>query len=413
MASYGGSAASLQRRSDQGQQPSHIYQIDFAAVASGKRIASTKRRVRWRFGFASNEALQQGKTGMECRGDEHDITLVWSITSGKRLVLADGHEVHFSNSRSGIFDFSWTMKGGHVMKIVAHASPPLSEKPGFRQYDFFVDGQSFFSFPKMFRMGMKDTGRNYGYSEASAALGGYSRNDRLSQEEADIERAIKASLMDSGTAHNNSQHKDEIADLLDFGTDPIVEVAPTPTPVPATGGQQVPDFSSFYPSNFAPPVVTSNPFGQQNQPVNRDRVGSVSSHISAPPPSTNNMINNDSNSVFSAPNNTSFVSSNPFDVASSPAQQPPYGSNMQGSKPAMQTNQPVSNAVVMHPQQQTGNYGYNNYNYQQQPPPLAHHQQQTQQGYGVPPPLPHQQNGYGQQAYYQQQQGQQNQYYGR
>ena len=47
MASYGGGAASLQRRSDQGQQPSHIYQIDFAAVASGKRIASTKRRVRW------------------------------------------------------------------------------------------------------------------------------------------------------------------------------------------------------------------------------------------------------------------------------------------------------------------------------------------------------------------------------
>jgi hypothetical protein len=30
----------------QAKQP-QVYQIDFTAVASGKRIASTKRRVRW------------------------------------------------------------------------------------------------------------------------------------------------------------------------------------------------------------------------------------------------------------------------------------------------------------------------------------------------------------------------------
>lgn len=30
----------------QARQP-QVYQIDFTAVASGKRIASTKRRVRW------------------------------------------------------------------------------------------------------------------------------------------------------------------------------------------------------------------------------------------------------------------------------------------------------------------------------------------------------------------------------
>jgi hypothetical protein len=85
---------------------------------------------------------------------EHDVTIVWSITSGKRLVLADGQEVHYSNSRNNIFDFSWTMRGNHVLKVVAHASPPLSAQPGFRQYDFFVDGQSFFTFPKVFRLGL-------------------------------------------------------------------------------------------------------------------------------------------------------------------------------------------------------------------------------------------------------------------
>lgn len=46
------------------------------------------------------------------------------------------------------------MRGNHVLKIVAHASPPLSAAPGFRQYDFFVDGQSFFTFPKVFRLGL-------------------------------------------------------------------------------------------------------------------------------------------------------------------------------------------------------------------------------------------------------------------
>ena len=98
--------------------------------------------------------MAAGETGTSCRGEEHDITLVWSITSGKRLVLADGQEVHYSSSRNSIFDFSWTMRGNHVLKIVAHASPPLSPTPGFRQYDFFIDGQSFFSFPKVFRLGM-------------------------------------------------------------------------------------------------------------------------------------------------------------------------------------------------------------------------------------------------------------------
>jgi hypothetical protein len=46
------------------------------------------------------------------------------------------------------------MRGNHVLKIVAHASPPLSPTPGFRQYDFFIDGQSFFTFPKVYRLGM-------------------------------------------------------------------------------------------------------------------------------------------------------------------------------------------------------------------------------------------------------------------
>ena len=105
-----------------------------------------------RFGFTNLEALEAGLTGQECRGEEHDISLVWSIASGKRVVHVDQQEVHYSNSRNSTFEFSWTMRGNHVLKIVAHASPPISATPGFRQYDFFVDGLSFFSFPKVYRL---------------------------------------------------------------------------------------------------------------------------------------------------------------------------------------------------------------------------------------------------------------------
>jgi hypothetical protein len=38
-----------------------VYQIDFTAVASGKRIASTKRRVRWYVLGGTSSAL-----GLEC-----------------------------------------------------------------------------------------------------------------------------------------------------------------------------------------------------------------------------------------------------------------------------------------------------------------------------------------------------------
>jgi hypothetical protein len=112
-------------------------------------ITSTRR-----FGFANAQALARGQTGTACRGSEHEVTFIWSITSGKCVVMADGQEVHYSTTRSSVFDYSWTMKGNHILKIVAHANPPLSQTPNFRQYDFFVNGQSFFTFPKVFRLGL-------------------------------------------------------------------------------------------------------------------------------------------------------------------------------------------------------------------------------------------------------------------
>jgi hypothetical protein len=137
-----------------------VYQVDWKNEASGKRMSATKRRVRFRFGFSNRQAISEGCTGSECRGEEHEVLLVWSLTSGKRLVLADGQQVHFSFGKrtDGRFETSWTMSGGHLFKLVAHAAPPLFATPdGFRQFDFGVDGCSFFDMPKIFELGMRNS----------------------------------------------------------------------------------------------------------------------------------------------------------------------------------------------------------------------------------------------------------------
>ena len=137
-----------------------VYQIDCQIAASGKRVSTTKRRVRFRFGFSNREAVAKGCTGTDCRGEEHEINLVWSLTSGKRTVTADGQEVHFSAGRRDTkFETSWSMAGGHIMKLVAYAAPPLFPQPGFRQYDLQIDGLSFFEIPRIYELGVVDAVR--------------------------------------------------------------------------------------------------------------------------------------------------------------------------------------------------------------------------------------------------------------
>lgn len=188
-----------------------------------------------RFGFANPEALANGQTGTACRGEEHDVTIVWSITSGKRLVLCDGQEVNYSNSRTNVLEFSWTMKGNHVLKVLAHASPPMQVNPGFRQYDFFVDGQTFFNFPKVFRLGLDaNDPRTAGSPRSSASLAGRGRPHTGSanivqieaphnpdEEEAYLREAIKNSLQETqGPAPRGAQAPPSSGDLLDFSAPP-------------------------------------------------------------------------------------------------------------------------------------------------------------------------------------------------
>jgi len=135
------------------------YQIDFASAATGKNIAATKRRIRWRFGFASPAAVNEGLSGVDCRGEEHEVVLVWSVSSGKRLLMVDGNEVHYSFNKESKFEFSWMLRGNHTAKVVAHANAGVfGNKKGWKQFDFSLDGCSYFDFPKIYELGMTAKG---------------------------------------------------------------------------------------------------------------------------------------------------------------------------------------------------------------------------------------------------------------
>lgn len=134
-----------------------VYQVDCNVRNTGKTVAVTKRRVTWKFGVANPSALAEGKTGVECRGHEHEIKLIWSITSGKRSVVFDGQEVHFSQGkplRENKFCFQWS-EWGHSFYMIAHVAPPIPKSTDFKMFDLLIDGQSFAVYPKIYQLGQE------------------------------------------------------------------------------------------------------------------------------------------------------------------------------------------------------------------------------------------------------------------
>ena len=167
----------------------------------------------------------------------------------------DGKEIHYASSRTSVMDHSWSTKGNHVMKVVCHAAAPMSATPGFRQYDMFIDGQSFFTMPKVYELGVRGVTdrapvRPYGqidhsYGGGDAAYYGSTPPgpplhipSSREEEEEELQRAIKASLQES-RAHLSERSTDvrtieaPTSDLLDFGV--AGSDAPTP-PISAPHG---------------------------------------------------------------------------------------------------------------------------------------------------------------------------------
>jgi len=136
------------------------YQINYRAKRAGKHISASKRRITFQFGFSSAAAIAAGRTEVECRGEEHEVVLVWSHITGKRQLFMDGREIHMSKAARGNtkFEYSWGIPGNHVLKIAANGTPSSSSQQamGRRQFQFELDGMSFFEFARIYELGRGD-----------------------------------------------------------------------------------------------------------------------------------------------------------------------------------------------------------------------------------------------------------------
>jgi hypothetical protein len=210
-----------------------VYQIDCQMTKKGRTFAGTKRRVCWRFGFANRSAVDAGQTGTDCRGEEHEVVLVHSITSGKQLVLADGHEVHWSKSSRRMFDkfeCCWTMAGGHELSVVAHTSAPLFEKSGFRQFDLQIDGVSFWDMPKMFQLGMESGAerkriRSAPATAALASLNGIHYHDMEAPQPEESDLLSVSSL----THHSLFRSQPQLSTLVGSSSATPRSISPSPS----------------------------------------------------------------------------------------------------------------------------------------------------------------------------------------
>lgn len=91
--------------------------------------------------------MREGKSGRDCRGEEHEIELVWSVNSGKTRVFWNGINISHYFREEQLFEevnFSWEARSGERFQIIAFEK----SREFAQQYDLLIDGVSFFSLPQ-------------------------------------------------------------------------------------------------------------------------------------------------------------------------------------------------------------------------------------------------------------------------
>ena len=203
----------------------------------------------------------------------------------------------------------------------------MSGTPGFRQYDLFIDGQSFFTMPKAYELGIR--GQIPSHARVPGSYGGYNGSgvrgpSTREQEDADLQRAISASLQESRQFLANKERDEKTAaapapvataGLMDFAG----QQGP---PQPATADSQtVMSYNTVPPSygyGAPPPQYASPPPQNPYQPAPAFAAQPPPPAYQTPPASSNALV-------------PSAQPSNPYGA-------PPYGS----APPAQQPPAPVA-----------------------------------------------------------------------
>jgi len=143
-----------------------VYQVSITAFDCGRNIPKSKRCIRWRFGFPDKEA-----NGTHCRGEEHEVTLIWSITSGKRVIKVDGDQIHSSQGkRSEKLKYSWKWEDIDL-EIVAYAAPPIRAREGFCLNDLIINGKRFHCLGAICDIGSEENDNDDVFLEPDALRG--------------------------------------------------------------------------------------------------------------------------------------------------------------------------------------------------------------------------------------------------
>lgn len=115
------------------------YPITFSCTHTGRYVASSKRRIMWKFG-----SIFEVEPGCD-EYEEHEVVLVWSVKSGKARLLWNGQDVSRlfpANSQQrrpmSTLEFAWRSGRGSTFRAIVHANPNGVKN----QYEFFIDGAS-------------------------------------------------------------------------------------------------------------------------------------------------------------------------------------------------------------------------------------------------------------------------------
>jgi len=160
--SYYSSSSSLSssdHRADHSEVPHTFYQIDYVSANCGKIVPISKRRIRFKFGYTNMQAMHEGLAGQDCRGVEHEISIMWSLSSGKQSITYDGELIYWNvcDMGDGKMTHSWHDKDGHYIKVIVHSfnsSMKAIQHDDWRQYDLLIDGISYFRAPKIYQIGV-------------------------------------------------------------------------------------------------------------------------------------------------------------------------------------------------------------------------------------------------------------------
>jgi len=203
------------------------------------------------------------------------------------------------------------IKGDHLVKLVAHAAPAVKNNPGFRQFELFLDGMSFFNFPKIFELGHASSHNNANNDMTFATYRGSNAAHSASSDPVSAPNLDRWDAQSVDFHHAPSTYPEFLSDNSVL-SDPTPPASVTPTfaspptypeflsdnsvrsnPTPSNYCNPEPNLQSF----ASPPSVAAAPF-DEFAPV-------------CPPPPTTQDISNQIMSAYDLPQTMTTIENGP------------------------------------------------------------------------------------------------------